>query len=335
MSRKVRPQQVPQNDPPIDAPADTSGYQPLAGRFLSLIMVVALVFFVASCSSTPKRSRDVVLKKNEAANYSKLADGFLFAGQYSSALQFYGEALDGNLSVDHVEGAVMARSSLGRVYLTMGRLDDAAREFGDALEDARAYGKSSLLALCMSNLGELRFAQDRIDEAEDLFSAAEPLAAGDNATAALVAHNRGMVAKARGDLDGAEVLILKAAAANEKAARWAELGSNRYVLASIANARGDLAGAIALAEKALAADKAAENIPGIGADLQALGRLRRRNGEPELAFDLYRRAFGVWVGFNRVDEARGCLEALGELARELGKDEYALRYAELLGRLDG
>jgi len=298
-------------------------------------MVAALAVFCASCSSTPKGSRDVVVKKNEAADYAKLADSFFFAGQYLSALQFYGEALDGNLSVDYVEGAIMARSSLGRVYLTMGRMDDASREFGDALEDARVFGKSSLLALCLSNLGELYFAQDRIDEAEELFSAAEPLAVGDNATVALVAHNRGMVAKAKGDLELAETLILMAAAANEKAARWAELGSNRYMLASIANAQGDIPGAMALAEKALAADKAAENVPGIGADLQALAKLRRRNGEPELAFDLYRRAFGVWVGFDRVEEARICLEALGELALELGKDEYAARYAELLGRLDG
>lgn len=319
MNREVRPQRELQ----------------LAGKLLSGIMVAALVVFAASCSSTPKGSKDVVAKKNEAADYAKLADGFYFAGQYLSALQFYGEALDGNLSVDNVEGAIMARSSLGRVYLTMGSLDDAVREFGDALEDAKVFGKSSLLALCMSNLGELRFAQDRIDEAEELFTAAEPLAISDNATAALVAHNRGMVAKARGDLDSAEALILKAAAANEKAVRWAELGSNRYVLASIANARGDVPGAIALAGKALAADKAAENVPGIGADLQALARLRRRNGEPELAFDLYRRAFGVWVGFDRVDEARTCLVALGELARELGKDEYAERFTELLGRLDG
>ena len=309
--------------------------QGLAGKLLLFALTVGLLASLASCSSLPKRSKAVVAKKNEAAEYAKLADGFFFAGQYLSALQFYGEALDGNLSVDHVEGAIMARSSLGRVYLSMGRLDDAAREYGDALEDAKAYGKSSLLALCMSNLGELYFAQDRVDEAAELFAAAEPLAADDNATAALVAHNRGMVAKSRGDLDGAEAFILKAAVANEKADRWAELGSNRYVLASIANARGDLPGAIALAEKALAADKAAEHVPGIGADLQALARLRRRNGEPELAFDLYRRAFGVWVGFDRVAEARTCLEALGELAGELGKAEYAERYAELLRRLEG
>jgi len=305
-----------------------------ARKLLTGIMIAGLAVSAASCSSSPKRSRDVVARKNEAADYAKLADGFFFAGQYLSALQFYGEALDGNLSVDNVEGAIIARSSLGRVYLAMGRQDDAAREFGDALEDARAFGTSNLLALCLSNLGELRFAQGKVDEAADLFAAAEPLSAGDNATAALLAHNRGMVAKSRGDLDGAEALILKAAAFNEKAARWSELGSNRYVLASIANARGDITGAIALAEKALAADKAAENIPGIGADLQALARLRRRNGEPQLAFDLYRRAFGVWVGFNRVAEARACLQALGELAGELGKEEYAVRYAELLGRLE-
>ncbi|PKL09868.1 MAG: hypothetical protein CVV51_01595 [Spirochaetae bacterium HGW-Spirochaetae-7] len=300
-----------------------------------MVMFTALSAALAltACSSAPKKAAAVVTVKNDAADFSKLADGFLSAGQYASALQYYGEALDANLSVDNVEGAIKSRGSLGRVYLALGNRPDAEREFGDALEDARAFGKPGLVALCLSNLGELRWAAGEADAAEALFVEAEPLASGDEAMAAVIAHNRGVAAMGRGDYEAARAFVTKAAAANERARRWTELGSNRYTLASIANALGDMPAAVVWAGKALDADKTAENGPGIGADLEALARLSRKSGNDAASFDYYRRAFGVWLSLNRADEAERCLVALGELAGGLGKESYAMRYAELLDRL--
>jgi len=295
----------------------------------------------ASCSSAPKKAAAVVTVKNEAAEFSRLGDGFMVTGQYASALQYHGEALDSNLSVDNVEGAIASRGFIGRVYLAMASFDDARREFTDALLDARAFGKPSLIALCLANAGELAYAEGvskgdaagAAAAADLLFAEAEPLAAGDEAVAAVVAHDRGVVAMARGDLAAAEAYILKSAAANEKARRWVELGSNRYALASIDNSRGDLPGALEWARKALESDKAAENSPGIGADLEALARLNRKSGDDAAAFDLYRRSFGVWISLNRAAEAERCLVALNELAARLGKEGYVKRYAELLERI--
>lgn len=297
-----------------------------------------------SCSSAPKKAAVIVTVKNEAAEFSRLGDGFMAAGQYASALQYYGEALESNLSVDNVEGAIASRGSIGRVYLAMASFDDARREFTDALQDARALGKPPLIALCLANAGELAYAEGASQgnaasvaaaaaAADLLFAEAEPLAAGDEAVAAVVAHDRGVLAMARGELDTAEAYILKSAAANEKARRWVELGSNRYALASIYNSRGDLPAALAWASKALESDKAAENAPGIGADLEALARLSRKSGDDAAAFDLYRRSFGVWISLNRATEAERCLIALNELAVKLGKESYAQRYAELLERI--
>ncbi len=305
-----------------------------------LSMALLAGALAASCSSTPKKTAVVVTAKNDAAEFSKLGDGFMTAGQYASALQYYGEALDSNLSVDNVEGAIASRGSIGRVYMAMASFDDARREFTDALEDARAFGKPSLIALCLSNAGELAYAEGvsqgnaaSAAAADLLFAEAELLAAGDEAVAAVVAHDRGVVAMARGDFAAAETYILEAAAANEKARRWMELGSNRYALASITNSRGDLPGALAWARKALESDKAAENSPGIGADLEALARLSRKSGDELAAFDLYRRSFGVWLSLNRATEAERCLVALNELALKLGKEGYVKRYAELLERI--
>ncbi len=324
-----------------------------AFRAAMLAVAVLAGGMAASCSSTPKKVAAVVTAKNDAAEFSRLGDGFLASGQYASALQYFGEALDSNLSVDNIEGAIASRGSIGRVYLAMASFDDARREFTDALEDARAFGKPSLVALCLSNAGELAYAEgisrDTAANADSaatvtaaataaaaadlLFAEAEPLAAGDEAVAAVVAHNRGIAAMAQDELDTAEAFILKSAAANEKARRWMELGSNRYALASIANARGNLPAALEWARKALESDKAAENSPGIGADLEALARLSRKSGDEPAAFDLYRRSFGVWLSLNRAPDAERCLVALNELALKLGKEGYAQRYAELLERI--
>jgi len=296
---------------------------------------------LGACSSAPKAPEAILAVKNEAAGYARLADDFLASGRYASALQYYGEALNASLSVDDVAGGVKARASLGRAYLALKRAKDAQREFSDALEDARALGDSVLVALCLSNLGELRYSAGDAAAADELFAEAEALVsakgvagtAAAEPVAAVVAHNRGVAAMARGDLAAAEAFVLKAAAANEKARRWAELGSNRYALASIANARGDLALALDWASKALDSDKRAENASGIGADLDALGRLSERSGDLAAAFDYRRRAFGVWLALDRVEEAKACLEALGRLAATLGKSDYETRYATLLARL--
>lgn len=315
-----------------------------AAMFAAALLAVSIA---ASCSSTPKKAAAIVTTKNDAAEFSKLGDGFLASGQYASALQYYGEALDTNLSVDNVEGAIASRGSIGRVYLAMASFDDARREFTDALEDARAFGKPWLVALCLSNTGELAYAEGvsqgsatsaetvtaAATAADLLFAEAEPLAAGNESVAAVVAHNRGIAAMARGELDTAEAFILKSAAANEKARRWVELGSNRYALASLANSRGNIPAALDWARKALDSDKAAENSAGIGADLEALARLSRKSGDDAAAFDLYRRSFGVWLSLNREPDAERCLVALNELATKLGKESYAQRYAELLERI--
>ncbi|TFG83469.1 MAG: tetratricopeptide repeat protein, partial [Spirochaetales bacterium] len=254
------------------------------GGVIVLVLVASAV--MGSCSSSPKQATEVLARKNEAADYSRLADDFFFKGQYTSALQYYAEALDTNLSVDNVDGAIVARNSLGRAMLALGRLDDAEREFGDALADARVFGRPALIALSLSNLGDAMHTRGSMEDADTLFAEAETMAPTNDAVWAVIQHNRGVAAMALGDLAAAQAFLQKAEQANVRAKRWAEAGSNRYVMASIMNAKGRLPDAIAWAEKALAADKTAENSLGIGGDLEALARLRRKAGEPEKSFDL-------------------------------------------------
>lgn len=292
-------------------------------------LLLALALVMASCSSAPRRPAEELARKNEAAQYAKLADDFFFKGQYLQALSFYSEALDAHLSVDNVEGAVLSRNSLGRAFLALGRSADAEREFADALRDARAFGKPALVAQSLSNRGELLYARGEREAAGAAFAEAEPLVAASDPLAAVIAHNRGVLALALGELDQAQALLSRAESANERAKRWAALGANRYVLASLANARGDVAGALVWALKALEADKRGENSLGIGADLEALAQLSRKAGEAEAALDYYRRALGLWLSLGRDADALRCAKALAELAEGLGEEALARRYAAM------
>lgn len=307
--------------------------RPRAACLAAAGLAALAAFSAIGCSTAPKGSGEVLEKKNEAAEYSRLADGFFFAGQYASALQYYGEALDANLAVDNLAGAISARNSLGRTYLALVRLDDAERELLDALEDARASGLPGSVALSLSNLGELRYAQGDAHAAETLFTEAEALVGPKDPTSAVISHNRGVIALARGEYAEAERFLTAAAQLNEKAKRWIELAANRYVLAAVSNARADLPAAISWAYKALSADKTAENTLGIGADLEAIAKLQKKAGRLDLAFDLYRRAFGLWLSVNREPDAVRCLEALAALAADLGKDSYQKRYQAILDSL--
>ncbi len=294
---------------------------------------IAAILFIAltlSCSSAPKSTGEALVVKNDAADFTRLADSFFFAGQYASALQYYGSALEANLSVDNIAGSLSSRNALGRTYLALGRLEDASRELTDALEDARAAGLKPAMALSLSNLGELAYARGMLDEAERLFLEAVPFATERDVSAAVLLHNRAVVALARGQLEQAEQFLREAAGLNERAKRWVELGTNRYVLAAVFRARGNIEDALVWANLALDADKFAENTLGIGADLEALAKLHIAARKSSVAFDLYRRAFGLWLSVDRETEAIRCLKALLALAVELGKEDYARRYQAIL-----
>lgn len=297
-----------------------------------LLALSGLVFF--GCSSLPRGSGEVFERQNEAAGYLRLGDSFLSRNQYDSAAQFYNEALQTNLSVDHVPGAIKARSSLGKVYLRMGELEPAQRELQDALFDARIYGEPNLLALTLNNMGELYYLQQNLPLAQDFFTQALPLGQGDDGLLAIIQHNLGVIAFDRGNREEARGFFQAAAQMNQRLLIWSEFASNAYMLAVLENRSENLPEAIRWAEQALEADKRAENPQGIGADLEALGNLHKKSGNHLTAFDFYRRAFHLGVATNNEPLVKTALVQLIELAELVNQPALGVRYRELLDLLE-
>lgn len=296
-----------------------------------LVPVFAMAILSVACSSAPKKeaARSFGIK-NDAADYTKLGDGYFFQGQYGTAMQFYLNALEANLSVDNISGSIASRNSLGRSYLALGQLDSAERELGDAIQDARASGMNELIALSLANMGELYYTRGELDRADQYFTEAASLVNDRDITKSVVLHNQGVLALAKGELEQAERYLLAAASLNDKAKRWIEYASNCYMMATLYKAHDRLPEAIIWANRALEADKIAENSLGIGSDLQALGKLSMAIGQKEAAFDYYRRAFGLWLSVGREAEAVSTLEILAQIAEDIDLPEYVTRYGQLL-----
>ncbi|MCX7025183.1 MAG: tetratricopeptide repeat protein [Spirochaetes bacterium] len=300
------------------------------------IAAAALVILAlcAGCSSTPKKKVVIIEKANQAAEYSKLGDGFFASGAYDSALKFYDQALQANMSIDNLEGIAIAYNSIGRVYLQAGSFDLAGESFLDALMYGKLSGKAAVRAGALINLGELAYARGDRDGATGFFDEAAPLAQNDQRVLAILFHDRGVLIRDGGLPDEAIIEIKKAAQINERLKAWTELSSNYYVLATIEAKRENYAGAVELARKALVADKTAEFSRGIAGDLEALASYNLKSGKPESAYPLYIRSFNVWLTINEVAGVKRCLEAVVKLAAELGNEADLAEYSAKLEKLN-
>lgn len=307
----------------------------LAGRPLLIpaALAAAALETLASCSTAPKPVAEVVARKNQAAEYSKLGDGFLAKRDYASALRFYEESLRENRAVDYEEGVVISMNSIGRVYLAAGRMDDAEATFREALDYAGPLKNTSLRALSLANLGETLYAQGNPETAMEAFQEALPLSSRDERTLAVILHDRAVVYRDQGEWDTAEADLRRAAGINQRLKRLSEYGANLFLLGNIAHKRGNAQAAQDLLRQALEADRKAENSAGIAADLEALAVLSRGQGAPEDAFRYYRRAFDVFVTLDAAAEALRCAEALAVLASELERPGDVSKFREYADRI--
>ena len=299
-----------------------------------LCMNALIILVLYSCSSLGKSENIIYEQKNEAAGYLKLADEFTSKGQYASALQYYNQALETNLMVDNQEGAIKARSSLGRVYLLIQQYEEAYKELQHAYEDAKFYGDNDLIALCLSNLGEYYYTQNTMEQALLVLQEARGLLSNNNnRLLAVILHNTAVVYVKQTRYEEAKILLETASAINFKEKKWSEYAANCYTLGIIANKTGNNLLAEQWMQKALDGDKKAENSRGILLDLEALGKLAQKAGAYEKSFDYYRRAFYVALLLNDVGAAKRCVTELIQLSEKLGRADDVKRYKEMLSKL--
>jgi tetratricopeptide (TPR) repeat protein len=306
----------------------------LATEAAAVALCIALGGALGGCSSAPKAAKAVYELRNKAAELSKLGDSFLSKGVYDQAIDYYLQALKVNSSIDNLEGVAASKASLGRAYMAAGEPAAAERSFSDSLDYARMAGSKSGQAAAKAGLGELRYSAGEREAALSLFEEAVGLGAGDDNVLAIALHDAAVAKAALGMKEQARADLDRAAALNAKLRRWAELGTNRFVIASLLAGEGKLEEALAMALSALDADKAAENGKGVAADLAAAANLAKRLRRPAEAKDFGRRSFDAAFAIGDAAGVRTALNGLLALAAEAGSAEDEARYRDLLERLD-
>lgn len=307
----------------IPLPPRRAVFSRAAALALAGLAIIPAVLAVAACSSAPKGAGPVYAKRDQAAQYEKQGDSVFAAGNYPDAMSFYRQALETNVSIDNDPGIIVSRNAIGKTYAAAGDAKDARDEFEAALSLARRLGSPVLQAQSLAFLAELDLAAGRSDEAMAGLAAARTLAAGDEATTAVIDHDQGIAYKQKGEYPKALECLDRAAAVNLKLGRRAEYASNQYLIASVRLKSGDPAGARRAAATALAADKEIENSLSIATDYYALGKISLAEAKDQEAYACFQKALQVELVVNMPDEALKSLDELIPLARKLGKDGEA------------
>jgi tetratricopeptide (TPR) repeat protein len=307
---------------PVRPTAPLAAPPPLAALLCCLLLA-------ASCSSAPPKREAVSVVKDRAVEATEFGNQYYRQGRYDTALSFFTQALELNVSVDNEAGVVQSYNSIGRVYMALDRFDLAEETFLKALPRAQALDDAELFFAASSNLGELYLKMGDPGRAIALFERAlsQPLTPG---RTAVLSHDLGTAYKATGDLVRARELLAKSLAINLREKQTEEAAADYYMLASVSSKEGDLAGAEKALTLALELDKKIENSLGIAKDLSALGSVSRRKGDAETAYVYLHRAYLVYTTIGIAAETRKALEELAGAAEASGRTAEASEYRALL-----
>jgi tetratricopeptide (TPR) repeat protein len=220
-------------------------------------------------------SRSMDYQPGVALQLNNLGAVALEQGHLSRAREFFTRAWEVNRNQGNWVEASTNQANLATVAQQAGNLGAAARHLTQAEEAARVSKNKAALARLYCRWAGFYLDQMDLGRAEEYLSLAQRLA-GTPALKAVVAHQQGRLALARGDSPKAIIHFTRA------------LEGDRQLL-----------------------DRAA-----IAADLYYLGEASRLGQDWPRAFDYYARAFDVYASLGRQARLRECLNRLKEANRE-------------------
>jgi tetratricopeptide (TPR) repeat protein len=295
-----------------------------------LLLALAALAALLSCSTAPKPRTEVNERKNRAAEFTRSGNERFAQGDYRQALSFFTLALNENVAVDNLEGICSSYNSIGMALLAQGEKERAEASFTEALRLAGKLADPRLAAQSASNLGELALARGQPQKALEYLQFAESQIAGQaGAGPAIVFHNLGAACKQLDRPAEAMAYFQKALAINLDLKRFEEAASNYYMIASLCSGQEDYPGAFKALNEALRYDRLMERSRGIAQDLHALGALYEKTGDDENALEHYHRSYLVYRSLSMNGEAARLLPLLLALAERTGRTAEAESYRRL------
>ncbi len=155
------------------------------------------------------RSGDARLAAMTATNLGIVAT---VRGEEHQALEYHESALRDAREAGLADQAMHALNNLGMLHTQMGQYEPAGRAFAESVEIGKVLGDLSMCILVHLNVARLRIKQEDFPAARTACDVAMSIASrqGDTHLDGEAEHIHGIIARAAGDVDGAEQHFLRA-----------------------------------------------------------------------------------------------------------------------------
>ncbi|WP_319562353.1 tetratricopeptide repeat protein [Marispirochaeta sp.] len=311
----------------------------MRNRHIIAFCCFLLLIAFSGCSSVPEQPETVSQTKTRAAEYTDYGNRYFDQALFDQALKFYAMALENNIAVDHKEGIILSRDSIGQTYLMMGLFTEADSALQAARELAVQIARKDLELRVLNSQGKLALNQGDTEKAGRLFNEALLLLeSSDNPAANVQAdiyHSIGALNKLTGDLQEARANLEQSIRINSRLDREEEIAGSYYMLASVFSKLEDFSTAREYLLSALSIDKKIENKLGIADDYFALGIVTEKMGKLDEAYLHFQTALDIYAVLNRTDSTIETLSFLTGIAEELGLMNEAEIYKNTLERIEG
>ncbi|MBN1646874.1 MAG: tetratricopeptide repeat protein [Spirochaetales bacterium] len=296
---------------------------------MKYIYAALVIILLASCSTAPKKSDEVVDTKNQAAELIDYGNRAFEDAQYDQALKFFNMALDQNVTVDNEPGIAGSYNSIGKVYLRLGKIDRAMDYFEKALKIAQKINNPLIISQSSNNIGETWLFRNDTSMALEYFNTALTIPGSASQEVevhiAVINNNIGIVQKRLGNYESALEYLTKSMKTNSKYKKFAELATNYYMIASVYSKQELYGPALENAQLALEMDKKVENSPNIAQDLFVIGIIYKKTGDETRAFDYFEKSYMI---YERINLPREMKKVLVYMLEYLEKKGYAEQYRE-------
>jgi tetratricopeptide (TPR) repeat protein len=277
-----------------------------------LTLVLALLL-LPGCGGKAKEPYGAQVKKVES--YADQGDENFTQGDLKRASREFNRALDLSRSMDYQAGVARQLNNLGAVALEEGNLPRSRELFTRAYEVNLNQGRRVEASTNQANLATVAsLSGDRAAAARHLTLAEDAArqSGGKAALGRIYCRWAGFFLDGQ-DFGRAEEYLNLAQPLAKSLEIKAAVAHQRGRLAL---ARGDVALALTHFTQALEGDRLVLDRAAMAADLYALGETCRRRRDWPRAFDYFARAFDVYAALGRKARLQDCLQSLQEANRE-------------------
>ena len=284
-------------------------------RIRLLFTLLAVLVLSASCSSAPKKPKEIFTERNTLAGQLDLAVKTANQGNFKDALASVEYVNKKSVSLDSPHLIVRSSIVMGNILFAIDRYDEAFAQWDRGIEaavrdkeknlesEARIYrARGSLLLPDKNNVN--------IEEIKTMLNREINSLKDDPAAQAAGYAVLGLAEKEQRRYAEAEAALRKALAIHEKQLFLEDAAYDWFIIASVYSVNQKYSDAVNALNNAITLDRKAENGFGLASSWRALGDVFIKSGNTAEAASAYRRSADI---YNALGMEKNAMESMSKI----------------------